>query len=203
LVGQRVGDVNDVFAGELFRVLRQGGELVEGDSLSLPEQLNLFNFIPFVDEKNQQAFLYMTEGDYLKVVSPAGDELWESKDYFGGSEDCFTPETEMRDEVDPLICIRPRMVRMAGGEMLVVQNEGQRLVQRYRRFDRGRIVSLSWNGFAMLENWHTASQAGYLGDFALADADNDGEEELVMVVKFKHGGMTSDDRSSIVIYELN
>jgi len=75
-------------------------------------------------------------------------------------------------------------------------------VQRFRRFKKSRLVSLSWNGFALMENWQTASQPGYLGDFSLADADNDGKDELVMAVKFQHGGLTDKARSSIVIYEL-
>ena len=54
----------------------------------------------------------------------------------------------------------------------------------------------------MTENWQTASQQGYLGDFTLADADNDGSAELVMAIKFMHGGLTEAARASIVIYEL-
>ena len=50
--------------------------------------------------------------------------------------------------------------------------------------------------------WRAASQPGYLGDFGYADADNDGQPELVMVVKFQHKGLTNKARSSIVIYEL-
>ena len=60
-----------------------------------------------------------------------------------------------------------------------------------------------WNGFTLNEIWRTATQPGYLGDFALADADNDGSPELVMAVKFNHAGLTTDARSSIVIYELD
>jgi hypothetical protein len=94
------------------------------------------------------------------------------------------------------------MVLMPGHEILVAQNDGQRMVQRFRRFKQSRIVSLAWNGFSMTENWQTSSQQGYLGDFTLADADNDGNAELVMAIKFKHGGLTEAARASIVIYEL-
>ncbi len=96
----------------------------------------------------------------------------------------------------------PRMVLMPGNEILVGQNDGQRMVQRFRRFNRSRIVALAWNGFSLVENWQTASQQGYLGDFSLADADNDGKAELVMVIQFMHGGLMEAARSSIVIYEL-
>ena len=64
-------------------------------------------------------------------------------------------------------------------------------------------MALTWNGHAMDESWRTASQQGYLGDFVVADADNDGANDLVMAVKFKHEGYLNKARSSIVIYALD
>ncbi len=202
LVGQRTDQTVKVFSGEVFRVQRKAGELIEGDPVELPDQLNLFNFISFTDDKNQLNYLYLTDGDYLKVLSADGKQLWESDGYFGGSEDCFMIQEKLRDDAQIPTCMRPRFVKMPGNEIVAVQNDGQRMVQRYRRFKKSRLVALSWNGFAMTENWQTASQAGYLGDFALADADNDGKDELVMAVKFQHSGLIDAARSSLVVYEL-
>jgi hypothetical protein len=202
LVGQRTDQTVKVFSGKVFRVQRKAGELVEGDPVELPDQLNLFNFMSFTDDKNQLNYLYLTDGDYLKVVSADGKQLWESDGYFGGSEDCFMIQEKLRDDDQIPNCMRPRFVMMPGNEILAVQNDGQRMVQRYRRFKKSRLVSLTWNGFALTENWQTASQPGYLGDFALADADNDGKDELVMAVKFQHAGLTDAARSSVVVYEL-
>ena len=136
-------------------------------------------------------------------MSAAGEQLWTSNTHFGGSETCFNLAKELRDETELPTCLPMSIVMLPGNEILVAQNEGQRLVKRYRKFQRSRVVSLTWNGFALTENWRTSTQSGYLGDFALADADNDGSSELVMVVKFQHKGLTVDARSSIVIYELN
>ena len=202
LVGQRIDHTVKVFSGDVFRVLRQAGELVEGDPVGLPGQLNLFNFMPFTDDKNQVNYLYLTDGDYLKVISAEGVQLWESDGYFGGSEDCFMVQEQLRDDIQLPTCMRPRFVMMPGNEIVAVQNDGQRMVQRYRSFKKSRLVALAWNGFALTERWQTASQPGYLGDFALADADNDGKAELVMAVKFKHKGLTDEARSTVVIYEL-
>jgi hypothetical protein len=94
------------------------------------------------------------------------------------------------------------MVKTSGNEILAVQNDGQRMTANFREFKNSRIVSLAWNGFALVEQWQTAAQRGYLADFALADADNDGTDELVMAVKFKHKGMIDEARSAVVIYEL-
>ena len=202
LVGQRVGNIENVFRGDVFHVARKGTELVQGEAIALPENINLFNFTTFTDDKQQVNYAYLTNGDYLKVVSGSGEDLWESAGYFGGSEDDFNLSEKRRDDDPTLTYMPPRMVLMPGHEILVAQNDGQRMVQRFRRFKQSRIVSLAWNGFSMTENWQTASQQGYLGDFTLADADNDGNAELVMAIKFKHGGLTEAARASIVIYEL-
>jgi len=202
LVGQRIGNVDNVYSGDVFRVVRKGADLVEGDAIALPENINLFNFTTFTDDKQQVNYAYLTNGDYLKVVSGNGETLWDSAGYFGGSEDSFYLRDKLRDDDQIPNYMPPRMVLMPGNEILVAQNDGQRMVQRFRRFKQSRIVSLAWNGFSMTENWQTASQQGYLGDFTLADADNDGKGELVMVVKFKHAGVIDPARSSIVIYEL-
>lgn len=202
LVGQRLGNIDQVFSGAVFRVTREKKGLVEGAAVPLPEELNLFNFMVFTDDTQQVNFAYLTPGDYLKVVSVEGVELWESGHYFGGSEDCFTLKDNLNDEIRIPTCMQPRMLLTPNNEILVAQNDGQRLVQRFRRFNRSRIQSLSWNGFTLTENWQTASQLGYLADFTLADADNDGKDELVMAIKFKHKGLTEVARSSIVIYEL-
>lgn len=202
LVGQRVGSIDNVFSGAVFRVTREGDDLVEGEAIALPENLNLFNFSTFTDDKKQVNYAYLTNGDYLNVVSGDNVKLWESAGYFGGSEDGFYLSDKLRDEDQIPNYIPPRMVLMPGNEILVAQNDGQRMVQRFRRFKRSRVVALVWNGFSMVENWQTASQQGYLADFTLADADNDGNAELVMAIKFMHGGITTEARSAIVIYEL-
>ena len=203
LLGQRIGDVDDVFRGEVFRVKREGGDLIEGEPVMLPDNLHLYNFLPFMDESKQLQYLYLTDGDYIKILSEDGETLWTSDDYFGGSETCFYLKPKLRDEDELPTCIQPRMLLMPGNSLLMGQNDGQRMVQRFRIFKRSRLVSFNWNGFSLTENWRTVSQAGYLGDFAFADADNDGDRELVMVVKFQHRGITASPRSAVVINELD
>ena len=203
LLGQRKAKAEQPFYGDVFHVSRDGDKLLEGEAVPLPRKLNVFNFQPFADANNQLNYAYLTNGDYLKVVSAAGTDLWESPDYYGGSESCYMPRPSWKDEMLPPLCMAQRMVLMPGGELLVPQNDGQRIMQSLRKFKKSRLVAFGWNGFVLLENWRTASQSGYLGDFAVADADNDGSPELVMAVKFKHKGLIDDARSAIVIYELN
>ncbi len=202
LLGQLKANAEQPFYGSVFKVVRDGEGLVKGDSLDLPNKLNVFNFLPFSDERGQLNYAYMTAGDYLKVMSADGVGLWESSEYFGGSENCYFPRAPARDEMMMQTCMPQRLLPLPGGEILVAQNEGQRVVKNVPLYKNSRLVSLGWNGYALVESWRTASQNGYMADFAMADADNDGSEELVMIVRFQKKGLIDDARSSVVIYEM-
>jgi hypothetical protein len=198
---RKVAEV-DSFYGSIFKVIREGNQLLKGDEVSLPRKLNIFNFLPFMDEKQQINYAYLSQGDYLKVASAEGDTLWDSSDYFGGSDTCYLPRAEFRDEMLWPTCVPQRMVLMPGGEILVAQNDGQRVMKKLSQFKRSRLVALNWDGYSLLESWRTASQSGYLADFVVADADNDGRPELVQAIRFRTKNVLQDARSSIVTYEL-
>ena len=188
LLGQLKSNAEQPFYGSVFKVVRDGEGLVKGDSLDLPGKLNVFNFLPFSDERGQLNYAYMTAGDYLKVMSAEGVGLWESSEYFGGSENCYYPRAPDRDEMMIQCCMPQRLLPLPGGEILVAQNEGQRIVKNVPLYKNSRLVSLGWNGYTLVESWRTASQNGYMADFAMVDADNDGSEELVMIVRFQSKG---------------
>jgi len=202
LLGQSLGSAEAPFKEPFFRVKRSGDELSMTDRVELPGKINLFSFIPAGTADNQQLLAYVTPDEYLKVISEQGDEFWASDEHYGGSDVSFYPEHNANRELINPVYIQQRMLKNSEGDILVVQNEGIRTLQRFREFKKSRIVAFTWNGYAMQESWMTADQNGYLADFALADADNDGMEELVMVVKYQQKSLFSKGRSSIVIYEL-
>mgnify|MGYP001259587541 CR=1 FL=1 len=200
LLGQEADEVQ-LFSGKVFRVKREQGHLRKGDILPLPEPVNIYGFTPFVDERGELNYAFLSDTDYLKVANAAGETLWESEDYYGGSEVRVTRKDSARDE-ELLTFIRPRLLVNREGEILVSWNDGIRLMSRYRAYNESQLVALSWNGFVMNETWRTVVQKGYLADFALADVDHDGKDELATLVKFKRKGLLSGARSGVVVYEL-
>jgi hypothetical protein len=203
LLGQSTDSSQTPFAGKPFLIVRNGDALEKGREIDLPKKVNAFNFIPFDQDGSDSLFAYLTANDYLKVVNPQGDELWKSGDYFGGSETVFYNQKAARDELPVPIYMPQRILRTATGDILCSQNDGSRILQRYRAFKDSRVVALNWNGYAMTEQWRTTEQKGYLADFTLADTDNDGEVELVMAMKFQHKSLFNKPRSTIVVYEMN
>ena len=205
LIGQRKGGLDEPFYGQPFQVLKEGNKLIAGETIPLPGLINLYAFVPFKDDQGQLLYAYLDESDYLHVMTAGGNSLWESGDYFGGSEAYFDPKPLQKgnDDIIPRVYIRQRLLSGPAGEIIVSQNDGLRTLQRFRKFKSSRLVALKWNGFAMDEQWRTSEQQGYLGDFTVADANNDGNQELVMAIKYKHKGLIQKATSSIVTYELN
>lgn len=203
LIAQTMGGPERPFAGLPFKVLRNGDTLNRGENLSIPPNINLFSFIPFTGTANDLLYAQVTTGDYLLVTSSQGNTLWESGDHFGGTEVSFYNDNGTSKEMVSPVYIEQRLLKLPSGELLVAQNDGTRLLKRYRNFSKSRVVALRWNGFALQESWRSSDQSGYLADFALADADNDGQNELVMALKYKDKNVLQKGSSTILIYELN
>ncbi len=203
LIGQTIGEVNNPLSKQPFRVIRSTETIERGSDVSLPTKVNLFNFVEFKEASNNSYYAYLSNDDTLHVSTDEKTSIWESSEPFGGSDVFFYPTDETNNELVQPIYIPQRLTTLSSGEILVPQNDGPRIFTRYRNFDESRIVAFKWNGSVLQESWETSSQNGYLADFTIADADNDGEDELVMVIKFKHKNLLQKGRSSVVIYELN
>jgi hypothetical protein len=67
-------------------------------------------------------------------------------------------------------------------------------------FGNSLVVSLRWNGLTFVENWHTERTGGYIIDMAVADIDNDGEEEIVAALVFRAGLVKQN--SGVYVFEL-
>ncbi|PLX83184.1 MAG: hypothetical protein C0617_11635 [Desulfuromonas sp.] len=203
LLAQRMGAGEDDFSGSLFRVVREDRQLKRGPAVKLPGNLALYCFVPFEGAKGDSLLANLSGGDRLQVLDAGGAKLWESEDQFGGSES-FMVRTEEAYEPGPRFVFLKARLERNGGEVLVPVNEGSRLGSAYREFRQSHLKAMRWDGFAMVETWRTGSVGGYLADFRVADADNDGADELVTVVAFSHGDLfkKATPRSSVLIYEI-
>ncbi len=202
LLGQKIGSPQTPFQGPVTELQWTQDSLVEGDRLKLPSDTRIFGLQSFKAPDGTKLFAAYSAKDSLYVLSPQGGELWRSGENFGGSETGFYVTETRQDELIPMIYVQPKLAVLPSGEILTAQNEGWRVLQRYRNYDKSRVMALSWDGATMREVWRTSDQNGYLADLAVADADNDGEEELVTLVQFKGGTIISGNESHLILYEL-
>ncbi len=201
LVGQKAGNKENFFAGSPFKVQRNGDKLVKGDDISLPFKANMFSFNTLVADDGS-LLTFTSNDDHLYVATEEGDELWDSAEKIGGTEEFFYIAPDKNSEMVPPTYIGKRILSLGAGQVLALQNEGTRALERYRDFDGNNLTALKWDGKQMQELWKTAYQSGYLADFAVADADNDGEKEIVMAIRYKSSNVLQRGRSNIVIIEM-
>lgn len=203
LVGQQVNSPDNPFGGPLSVLNWTRNQLVVGRSLDLPAGTTIFALASFSSSGSENLYATLSPKDSLQIFSPQGDELWKSGDDFGGSETGFYARTESRDELIPFTYVQPKIAQLSADKIVVAQNDGTRVLQRYRNYDPSRIIALTWQGSMIKEVWHTMDQPAYLADLTVADADNDGEKELVTLVRFKGSDIISKSESHLVLYQLN
>lgn len=203
LIAQAPGVQNTPFYGNPFRVVYSADKLKRGSDLALPNRINFFGFIPIQGTNNDLLYASLNANDYLSILTKKNTELWTSSEHLGGTEVFFYNHEKVADELIQPVYIQQRLLQLSSGEILVPRNEGPRALKRFRNFTENNIIAMKWDGYAMTESWCTAGQNGYLADFTLADADNDGDDELVMVIKYSQKNIIQKGRSAVVIYELN
>lgn len=202
LLGQKRHDLKVPFSERPFYVRFTQGQYEQGAQAQLPTPATIFGTTPLTTEEGSMLYAYLTASDTLKVKNDAGDEIFETSDKYGGSEVQFILESEgSRD--DAIHYYLPLRVLFSNNEILIPQNEGQRMTQNWRRYSKSRLISLKWNGLSFDESWRTSDQSGQTADFALADIDNDGQTELILAVKFKRKTLFSSAKSALVIYEMH
>jgi len=210
LVGQ-IKRVESLAPG-VFELKRTPKGLQQGRKLDLPSKANAFNFaLADLNNDGRIRVVLINRDDYLEVTSTTGDSFWESDSYFGGTmnyitlkyENPFTAELSDRMYVPARIIIAD-MDRGNVPEVIVNRNKSAtfRLLGRYKFFSGCEIVSLSWKGLGLMENWSTKRIPGYVPDLQLKDLDNDGIDDLVVVmVKLDPAGI-APPKSTFISFQL-
>lgn len=204
LLAQRMGTPRQDFAGPVFRVRRNGGELIEGEPVELPRKANVLNFTPLAEDKT--AFARLSPLGELQVVDQDGDQLWQSTEDLGGSEAYIErPDPDEAPQTGDSTrhhYMTARMLKLDGDTVLVPVNEGTDFISRQRKFKKSRLKAMHWNGHVMTELWHTRPVDAYLSDFRIADVNSDGTEEILMSLVFTRKGLFKKGRSSLMAVEL-
>ncbi len=70
-------------------------------------------------------------------------------------------------------------------------------------FGKSELHSLSWNGFTMMENWHTPAFDGMTTAYDLADLNGDGGPELLVALVSSLGkAFWAEAKSKVVVYPI-
>jgi hypothetical protein len=215
LIGQRRGS-EGMADGPIYKFVWKKKSFEKGPKMPFPKETNIFGLaLANIRDKDKPDVIVLDYLDRLRIVAPNGKYLWSSRDHFGGSNnfyDTFKKREEGHMGAPPpwRVFITGRVITKdlyGDGSCEVIVNKnltsiGTRLFDRIRTFDKGEIYGLVWDGDTLITNWKTREISGYITDFQVKDADNDGEEELVVSIINPGTFMGKKATSNILFFKL-
>ncbi len=213
LLGQRqkVGDDMTPFSSTIYELAWQGSDYEKTDKVLAARNANLLSFAygDLMNNGNNAIVAYNDSGN-LQVMDFSGDVEWKSGDRFGGRNLEYMIPVQEAMEFPAAFYYNVRIAiadldRDGRNEVITTKNHEVTggLFKRLRKFDKGMLVGLSWDGYGLVQQWFKREVSGQLDDFAIGDFDHDGADEIVVAVILKQGAtIGTDPKSTVIAYEL-
>lgn len=222
-----VGSKEQVLAGSLFRkadgfygdlrlLKKEGAEIIDKGpfEIKLPGKVNLYRFDAFdVTGSGRLSLVALDSRDYLSIYKSDGkggwDKDWTSSDFYGGTLNYIEYHDENSNDKSP-VPVEGRFYHFAGKdgktELIIKRNNPGGLGRRAERpgsFVSGEVMSLSWDGALLTENWKTKLVTGYISDFFIDDLNGDGTKEIVLLVVEGTEKLLGTPKSYVLSYRLS
>ena len=211
LLGQK-NRAGSPFGGQIFEMVWQQNEYVPEKQIKTPRRINLLGFSlgNLLNDGREIVAAYRDDSRIL-VATPSGEVIWKGSEPYGGSTLYYSGDLDWRGEVKHKIFLPMRILvrnKDAGGQSEVIAVKNYEIMKRKldqrRHFTETHIESFTWDGLGLTTNWKTRKFSGHIRDFAVADFDNDGQDELVAAVILKEGAIVATTpKTAIIAYEVN
>ena len=211
LMGQRMGS-EGIPVGAVYKFVWKKKSFEKGPKMPFPKETKIFGTtVADIRGKGKLEVITFDQSNQLTIVSEDGKTQWRSRDRFGGTSnfydtrkkkvDAFRPQDSpsWRTYIPGRILIRD-LDGVGIPQLIVNKNEfttGQ-FFERVRSYEKGEIFNLVWEEDRLVPNWKTREIDGYLADYQVKDADNDGEVDLVVAVVGLASSIGDDSVSAIL-----
>ena len=215
LLGQEKGDSSQgAFKPGIFEMQIRGGKIATSIPVNVPSKCNVFNFA-VADLKNDHMdeYIVVDPSNHLFVLNAAGDVLWKSDRIFAtttGRLEGKVNDRRFNDVENVFLPCSIQVTDLNGDgipEIVVtrnIDNPSRFLPDSMKYYDKGEVVSLSWDNAGMVENWKTREIAGMVTALRVADMENTGKAQLVLsVVSARDLLKLTNPKSTVLGYELN
>jgi hypothetical protein len=194
LMGQQMGS-EGVFVGPIYKFIWKKKSFEKGPKMPFPKETKIFglHMADIRGRGNPEIILLDDKSGLLKIVSQDGKELWRSTVRYGGTNNYYETLKKKVDAYRPQdsppwrVYIPARILtKDLNGDginkVIINKNYSSGVFERLRTFESGEVYCLGWEEDNLVPQWKTKEIKGYISDYQLKDADNDGEEELVAAV---------------------
>jgi TolB-like protein len=214
VLGQKKADDSvGTFKSDINEMQLRGGSLEPRITVALPARCNVFNFAR-ADLKNDgnEETIIIDPTNRLTVLDPSGEQIWKSRNWFGGTSNSITGKIEdLRfNMVNYFYLPSPILVADLNNDKIkeVIANRcpdyNKLMPEGMRYYETGEIVSLSWDQMGMVENWKTREVSGMVSSIRVGDLNHDGVPELIVaLVVAKDFTKLWESNSTIFTYDLN
>ncbi len=211
LLGQEQHMARDIFGESIFEMIWSAGRqnYIPLKTLKTPEKnLHIYG-MDTGDLKNSgmiSSVVYLP-GDHLGVVDFRKQSSWKSPIPYGGSYKFIEPKAHENNE---RFYMPPRL--LAGDfdnnktqefATIVNTNSTPKMFSNLRKYVQGRVECLEWKSLRFETLWKTQDVSGYIPDFAIADMNGDGVNDVVFPVVEKGGFFLGKDSSYIVVQPIS
>ena len=218
------------FSPEIHHMVWKNNALAPVSFVSALKSVDLFNASTgdITGHGKTETIMINSKGN-LFLLDSNGEPVWKSYDSFGSSGNFIETElggdqfpqpneeegyrfapTQIQDpNVKRLYVSSPILLtdlnRDAQLEVVVTRNlPSLAQIGGSRDYSKSEILSLSWGGNGMLQNWKTGEIKGMISSLLITDLNGDGNQELIICVNKSPGitGFWRDARSVIMSYGL-
>ena len=216
LLGQG-GSKEEPFSGSISILTREGSDYKPLEGLSLPKGTNVYNFaVGPITEPGTRDVAFVDNAGRFKITKSDGELLWLADDRFAASFDYISglprdPDRGGKDSGREKFFLNAPIVLAdlnKDGRPEVIANKNVagifgRDILNVNFFGKSELYSFSWNGITMVEDWHTPAFQGMTTAYEVADLNNDGQQELVVVLVTSPGtSIWSEGKSKVVVYPI-
>lgn len=196
--------------GSVHEVVRNGNSMEPGMRIPLPAYANVFNF-GYMPTPEGEMILVADDYDRIRInqasgtfISQTGEEYVNSPVGFGfGKKVAGLGVSSKAEEVRywvPMRMFQAKLTDKNRYELIVGRNisVAANIFANFRDFPYGEIHSLYWDGVGLSLIWKTRRLKGTIVDYAVADIDNDGIDELCILMHSYAGTAGSGMRRSLI-----
>ena len=215
LLGQQRGSSDrGAFQPEIYEMQLQGSRLSPLVQIHLPSRCNVFNFARAdINSDGAEETILVDGSNHLVILNSAGDQMWKSDRLFACTTNSFEAKIEdLRfNDIGYYSIPSPILItdlNRDGIPEIVLSRTSENLSkfmpQGLKFYDRGEIVSYSWDQLGLIENWKTREISGIVTSIHIADLNNDGKSALVASLVLATDYLKFwQSKSTIFSYDLN